>query len=56
MNLQLNKQQIVALNNNEMNAIRGGGIKVSIRKTGDCRYSRKNPNSTGNGCVKKSRD
>ncbi|MGD1847825.1 MAG: class I lanthipeptide [Salibacteraceae bacterium] len=53
MSLNLNKQKIVSLSRNEMNAIKGGGLRVSNRKEGNCPYSRRHPNSEANGCVEK---
>ena len=41
--INLEKQKIVSLSNDELADVKGGGPRRSNRRNGDCRYSRKNP-------------
>lgn len=43
MKLKLEKKQVVSLSSLQMESVNGGGIKRSNRRTGNCAYSRKNP-------------
>lgn len=43
--LKLKKEQVTSLSASEMEAVNGGGIKRSNRRTGNCRYSRNHPHT-----------
>ena len=51
--INLEKQKIVSLSDDELANVKGGGLKRSNRRGGDCGYSRRYPDAyvnAGGGC------